>query len=95
MLAWCRAITVNHHFDQQRDALRFQVAFDALLARCRRWPAPVDLLDAMPRIVEERKPFRLMSDVSRKRGLHAIRDLADALHVDLKPSHERRRDERQ
>jgi len=89
------AITHTRSFDQQRDTPRIRDAFRTLAATRRTWPSPADFLDALPRIVEERAPLRLSSEESRKRGLHAIRELATALHVDLKPSHELRMEERQ
>lgn len=46
--AWERALCAKKVWDGQRDCGRFAAGFDVLAATCRYWPAPVDLLAALP-----------------------------------------------
>ena len=96
MLAWCRAITTNRWLTEEQDAPRFQAAFDALLARSHRWPAPADLLAALPPVAEatrrDKQPrLRVVSEEGRLRGLRAIEAIASELHVNIP---RQRRDEK-
>lgn len=49
-LAWHEVMVHNRTFEPDRDRARFRAAFRTLAERCRRWPAPADFFDAMPRI---------------------------------------------
>lgn len=48
-LAWIDAITDGRAWDRDRDQPRVKRAFVVLSKTMRRWPAPVEFLDAMPR----------------------------------------------
>src|SRR5258708_7730208 len=48
--AWREILTHRKVYEQERDTLRFREAFLNLGTRCRRWPTPVDFLEAMPKI---------------------------------------------
>jgi len=64
--AWVEAITHNRRLEEQRDAPRIRAGFSTLLGRGGEWPAPRDLLDAMPKLQEPRlNPNRLESPGSR------------------------------
>src|SRR6185312_7622939 len=52
-LAWHEVLVHGRAFDQARDLPRFREAFRTLAGRQRRWPAPVDFLEALPRIGRE------------------------------------------
>jgi hypothetical protein len=51
--AWCEAIQRNRLLDEERDVPRIREAFAVLLTRYRRWPAPVDLIENLPRWMPE------------------------------------------
>lgn len=46
--AWVEAITDGRSWDRQRDAGRVRTAFLTLARTIRRWPAPVEFLEALP-----------------------------------------------
>lgn len=47
--AWVEAITDGRTWDQQRDEDRVRKAFVTLSKTVRRWPAPVEFIEALPR----------------------------------------------
>lgn len=47
--AWVEAITHNRQFYQVQDAPRFREAFKTLANLCRKWPAPIDFIEALPK----------------------------------------------
>lgn len=47
-MTWVEAISAGRAFDRQLDAPRIRAAFRILEGRCTRWPAPRELLEAMP-----------------------------------------------
>lgn len=79
--AWVEAITEGRVFEEQRDAPRFKAAFRALQGRCKSWPAPRDLLDAMPPLPGEPRHRRLTSDESRACGIRAIAEINAMLGI--------------
>lgn len=78
------ALTANRAFEQFRDAPRFRKAFESLFSSKRRWPAPVDFLEAMPRLTaSEVKEIRLTSD---SHSLVAARSIAEiSKFLDIRP----------
>lgn len=82
LLAWGETVAHGRVFDQGRDTPRVRAAFRTLAARCRRWPAPVDFIDALPRI-EDRNGYsrRIESDGARQSGAKAIGDIAALLKI--------------
>lgn len=46
--AWEIALTTGKEWDEQADAGRFDAAFSVLAGTQRYWPAPCDLLNALP-----------------------------------------------
>jgi hypothetical protein len=81
LLTWAEAITRGREFDAGRDAPRFRSAFCTLAERQRRWPAPADFLDALPRIQPERRPLRLIDDGKRQLGMAKLADIARKLNL--------------
>lgn len=49
-LTWMEAITDGRSWDEGRDMGRVQAAFRTLGRTVRRWPAPAEFLDALPRV---------------------------------------------
>lgn len=86
-LAWHEVLVHGRNFEPVRDRQRFREAFRTLAARQRRWPAPVDFLEALPRIETPRTPEpKLDSDVSREVGAKHIADLTALLKIEpVKP----------
>ena len=48
--AWMEAITDGRTWDARRDTPRVRAAFRTLGRTVRRWPAPAEFLDALPRV---------------------------------------------
>lgn len=48
VLAWVSALTQNRAWDQMRDAPRFREAFRTMMSSRDSWPAPKDLVEALP-----------------------------------------------
>ena len=80
-LAWNDVVTHRRVFDAERDQPRFADAFRTLAGRCRRWPAPVDFLDALPVPDASPQPVRLESSASRENGMRHIADIAAKLRI--------------
>jgi hypothetical protein len=75
--AWLIALTNRRAWSEERDAERVRQGFAVLSGRLTRWPAPAQLLEAMPSPVEPRAlpgPSRL-SEVGR-RELAKIKEMA-------------------
>lgn len=51
--AWIEAITDGRAWEQERDLERVRRAFVVLSRTIRRWPAPVEFIEAMPRPREQ------------------------------------------
>lgn len=51
--AWCEAIQRGRLMDEQRDVPRIREAFATVVSRARRWPAPIDLIEALPRWIPQ------------------------------------------
>jgi len=86
-LAWHEVLVHGRAFDQARDLPRFREAFRTLAGRQRRWPAPVDFLEALPRIETSRTSEpKLDSDASREFAAKHIADLTALLKIEpVKP----------
>jgi hypothetical protein len=85
-LAWHEVLVHGRVFDPSRDRPRFREAFRTLAARQRRWPAPVDFLEALPRPVQEKEPVAIDSDKGRAVGMRTIADIAEKLRIEpVKP----------
>jgi hypothetical protein len=86
LLSWAETITNGRVFEEERDAPRFRAAFRTLQGRCRRWPAPADFLDALPRIESMHPAQRIESDRSREVGMRTLAEIAAKLKVEpVKP----------
>jgi hypothetical protein len=48
---WMEAICRNRVFNRLTDDVRMREAFRVLAENCRRWPAPRDFIEALPRPV--------------------------------------------
>lgn len=81
-LAWHEVLVHGRVFEAARDRQRFREAFRALAARQRRWPAPVDFLEALPRIETPRTEPRIDSDAVRIAGARHIGDIAAMLKIE-------------
>lgn len=79
--AWVEAITDGRVYEEQRDAPRFKAAFRTLQGRCKHWPAPRDLLEAMPPLPGEPRHRRLSNDESRACGMRAIAEINAMLGI--------------
>jgi len=85
-LAWHEVMVHGRVLDPARDRQRFREAFRTLASRQRRWPAPVDFLEALPRVASEPTPTQAESESSREVGMRHIADLAAKLKIDpVKP----------
>jgi hypothetical protein len=76
--AWVDALTFGRHWDQDRDALRIQQAFRRLAASRTEWPAPSDLLEAMPSSDQPKlsnKPILPATREEREANLERLRQL--------------------
>jgi hypothetical protein len=58
-LSWCIALAHARSWTEHDDRPRVHAAFAALLAECRRWPSPRQLLDHMPPAIKPRSVLRL------------------------------------
>lgn len=81
LLAWHKAVTHNRMFEQGRDQPRFEEAFTTLAGRVRRWPAPADFLEALPRIEGPKKPLRLIDDAKREQAMQRIAEINSKLGI--------------
>lgn len=86
-LAWHEVMVHGRKFEPARDRPRMRDAFRTLAARSRRWPAPVDFLDALPRIEAPRTDApKLENDGAREVGMRTIADLTAKLKIEpVKP----------
>ncbi len=82
LLMWVETITHGRVFDEARDAERFRQAFRTLANRIRRWPAPVDFLEAMPRIESPQSAKAIEGPQSREVGMRTIAELAEKLKIE-------------
>ena len=80
---WHVALTRNKAFSSERDIPRIREAFAILAARQRRWPAPVDFLEALPRPVDPPLPNRIDSYSNRESADKHILALAKKLRINL------------
>lgn len=85
--AWLETITHGRVFEQDRDTPRIRAAFCTIAGRNRTWPAPVDFLDALPRIESTTHGRRIESDASREVGMRHIADLAAKLKIEPSTPH--------
>lgn len=81
LLAWAEVLTTGRVFEQDRDAPRFRAAFRTLASRARRWPAPVDFIEALPRIETKRPGLRLESDAARQMRMSSIAEISAKLGI--------------
>ena len=75
---WLKSIgsKLGNHLVVEIDAPRIKAAFDHLAATCRRWPAPVDMIDAMPpRPVQRTLPEPPMTDEAQQLGLAKLAEI--------------------
>jgi hypothetical protein len=81
LLAWAEVLTAGRVFEQERDTPRFRAAFRTLASRARRWPAPVDFIEALPRIETPRHGPRLESDKAREMRMSSIAEISARLGI--------------
>ncbi|MFK2876918.1 hypothetical protein [Rhodanobacter hydrolyticus] len=81
-MAWREAITEGRQFDQQRDRERFRIAFRTLASTCTHWPAPRQLLDALPAIPNPEQVKRIEHEERRLRGLEHLAEIAKQMGYD-------------
>jgi hypothetical protein len=79
--AWMETITHGRLFEQERDTPRIRAAFRTIAGRCRTWPAPVDFLDALPRIESPPMARRIESGGSREVAMKHIAELTAKLRI--------------
>ena len=83
---WAKTITHGRKYEEDRDAPRFRDAFLIIANRHRRWPAPVDFLEAMPRTEPAPRVPLIENDKAREVGMRHIADLAARLKIEpVKP----------
>lgn len=87
LLTWAETVTHGRVYDEDRDAPRLRAAFRTLQARCRRWPAPIDFLEAMPRAESHHPALRIDSDGAREAGMRALADIAAKLKIEPQTPH--------
>ena len=82
LLTWAETLAAGRDWDEDRDAPRIRAAFRTLAERCRRWPAPADFFDALPRIEPPRVRLApLEYEARRRRGMEHLAQIARHLHV--------------
>lgn len=84
--AWCEAFDRGRLAEVDRDIPRMREAFSALLARSRRWPAPVEFIEALPRLVDRAQPALPITAEEQERRAAAAREaiakLGELLRMD-------------
>lgn len=78
-MAWLESLCDGRAWDQQRDTPRIRAAFLALAKGRRTWPAPVDFIEAMPRLAPQRALSSKSADPERAKA--AIAECVKALGV--------------
>lgn len=71
--------------DRRPSRDRIRAGFGVLVATRRAWPAPADLLAALPRPAAEPRPRRLMSDRGREMGMRSLASIAAKLGIGGRP----------
>lgn len=66
-MTWYDALTLNRSWDRERDTQRIRTAFVSLTAQSRRWPAPADLIAALPPAPERKKIGRVECDEAHRK----------------------------
>lgn len=89
LLGWYEAISTRW-YDEQEDRPRFQAGFRELMRTCKRWPAPSQFLDAMPKLAPDYRPRadyapRLTSDESTRIGQQHIGQILEMLGMKTEP----------
>lgn len=76
-MAWVESLTDGRAWDQQRDTPRIRSAFLAIAKGRRTWPAPVDFIEALPRL----EPLRALPSkpADPERAKAAIAECVKAL----------------
>lgn len=75
---------LGRHVVEQVDRPRLREGFIALAANQRRWPAPIDLIDAMPpRPVVKSLDVPPMSDGEQKKGLLHLAEIRARLEAKM------------
>jgi hypothetical protein len=82
-LAWHEVLVHGRQWEPERDRTRMRDAFRTLAGRHRRWPAPIDFLDALPRIEtpKDHTP-RIGSGVIHASAMKHISDIAAKLRIE-------------
>lgn len=81
---WGQCIGSGRLLDEQRDAPRFEAAFETLCRTCRRWPAPADFIQALPPCPPDRPapgPPRVENPAAKARIEAIIKGIARGFAV--------------
>lgn len=83
LLAWREAL--GEHWSEERDAPRVQEGFRVLMRTCTHWPAPADLVAAMPLIASPQHDpmLKLTSEESQRRGLQRCNEILERLGASI------------
>lgn len=77
--AWIEAITHGRAWDEERDRPRVRGAFVILSNTMRRWPAPVEFLEALPAPDQQRALTKQAIPADPVRAAAAISEIRRAL----------------
>lgn len=81
LLGWYEAIA-SRWADEETDAPRVQEGFRVLMRTCKHWPAPAELVEAMPPVAgrnNEPRPLKLTDEESQRRGLQRCNEILKRL----------------
>jgi hypothetical protein len=74
--AWIETLCFNRVWDEQRDAPRIRHAFMVLGSTCEQWPAPIHLIQHLPKVEElPALPAKVVSDEVAQENIRKIREM--------------------
>lgn len=81
-MTWHEALTDGRSWDQQRDAPRLRKAFVTLARTRTSWPAPLHLIEALPKVEPLKAIPSTLPDPARAERY--MDEIAKELHIDRK-----------
>lgn len=88
LLVWAEAIGMGRQFSEDIDAPRFRAAFAQLIKKSRRWPAPADFIEALPKKITYTVAAARLEDQKRQevseRVRNCINEIADKFKLEPK-----------
>lgn len=81
--AWFDALTHGRQWIEEQDVPRIRSAFRSLAGSCRNWPAPRDLIDALPELPRSYHvaPVRISNDALHEKAMTSFADIAKKLGI--------------